>query len=235
LASAIVAFTANGSTNVVTVQLQPEELGRVQISVSSDASGRSTVVVSAERPDTLNLLQRDQPALSQALDQAGIPSAGRSVTFQLSNTASTANGGAANAANADAGHGAATATSFSAGQTSTDPSAANPGGNAPGPSTVSTANPGSMSATADNALAAANGAGGGSGFHTSQQGNPTHLTTAQNGANSGTNGGSSGGNGGARGGGQAPPSTLEDTNDVSAATMDQLLPPWLSSGLNILA
>jgi hypothetical protein len=45
--------------------------------------------VTAERPQTLDLLVRDQAGLGRALDQAGVPAEGRAVTFHLSATPGT--------------------------------------------------------------------------------------------------------------------------------------------------
>ena len=68
-------------TQSVTVRLQPAELGQVQIRVDRTAEGAAHVGITADRPETLQLLQRDLPRLEQALDQAGILSSGRSVSF----------------------------------------------------------------------------------------------------------------------------------------------------------
>ena len=67
----------------VTIRLQPVELGDVQIRVDRTADGPDHVEITTERPETLQLLQRDQPRLEQALDQAGLFSTGRTVSFQL--------------------------------------------------------------------------------------------------------------------------------------------------------
>jgi hypothetical protein len=74
--------TADG-TQSVTVRLQPPELGQVQIRVGQAMDGTARVDITTEKTETLQLLQRDQPRLDQALDLAGVPSAGRSVTFQV--------------------------------------------------------------------------------------------------------------------------------------------------------
>jgi hypothetical protein len=68
----------------LTMRLQPPELGQVQIRIDSptlDAPAR--VAITVERPETLTLLLRDQPQLQRALDQAGVPSEGRSITFHV--------------------------------------------------------------------------------------------------------------------------------------------------------
>jgi flagellar hook-length control protein FliK len=68
----------------LTMRLQPPELGQVQIRIDRptlDAPAR--VAITVERPETLTLLLRDQPQLQRALDQAGVPAEGRSVTFHV--------------------------------------------------------------------------------------------------------------------------------------------------------
>ncbi len=69
-------------TQSITIRLQPEELGQVQIRIDRTNDGTAHVGIIAERPETLQLLQRDQPRLEQALDQAGVSSSGRTVSFQ---------------------------------------------------------------------------------------------------------------------------------------------------------
>ena len=72
--------STNGSQEM-TVRLQPNELGKVQIRISRALSGITQIEIMAERPSTLLTLQRDQPQLHRASDEAGIPAAGRAVTF----------------------------------------------------------------------------------------------------------------------------------------------------------
>jgi hypothetical protein len=55
----------------------------VQIRIDRSVDGATRVDITAERPETLQLLQRDQPRLEQVLDQAGVPASGRSVCFQV--------------------------------------------------------------------------------------------------------------------------------------------------------
>ena len=85
LAPALVAIVrgAGQAAAHLTVTLAPAELGRVQVSLHQTADGGTRMVLSAERPQTLQLLQRDQQQLHQALDQAGLPAAGRRLDFQL--------------------------------------------------------------------------------------------------------------------------------------------------------
>ncbi len=65
------------------VRLDPAELGQVQVGITRPANGPTRVELMAERPDTLLLLMRDQPALHRALDLAGVPAEGRTLHFQI--------------------------------------------------------------------------------------------------------------------------------------------------------
>ena len=82
-ASALVSFGGSQGTHHVTVQLNPLELGRLQIRIDQPNDGAARVTLTAERPQTLDLLVHDQGELQRALDQAGVPAEGRSVTFHL--------------------------------------------------------------------------------------------------------------------------------------------------------
>ena len=77
------AAGAAGSSGAVTVTLDPVELGRVEISVRTERDARARIQVTAERPETLLLLLRDQASLDRALAQAGIGAEGRTLSFDL--------------------------------------------------------------------------------------------------------------------------------------------------------
>jgi hypothetical protein len=70
-------------TQRVTIRLRPVELGQVEIRIQHEANARTQVHVLVERPETLALLRRDQAALEQALDQAGITAESRAVLLEL--------------------------------------------------------------------------------------------------------------------------------------------------------
>jgi flagellar hook-length control protein FliK len=74
---------AIGGAGRITVTLEPGELGRVEISVERTADAPQVLIL-AERPETLALLQRDQRELDHALTQAGLQAEGRGVSFGLS-------------------------------------------------------------------------------------------------------------------------------------------------------
>ncbi len=84
LAPALIQLAqAEGGTSRLTVRLDPEELGQVEVRIERTQAQAPRVRISAERPATLMLLLNDQPRLERMLDQAGLPSAGRSVSFHL--------------------------------------------------------------------------------------------------------------------------------------------------------
>lgn len=72
-----------GGTQRLTIRLDPPELGTVQIRVEHAANAPMQVEINVQRPETLTLLMRDQPHLQHALDQAGVPAEGRTLSFQL--------------------------------------------------------------------------------------------------------------------------------------------------------
>jgi flagellar hook-length control protein FliK len=65
-------------------QLKPAHLGRVDIRMELGHDGRIQAVIAADRPDTLQLLQRDARVLQQALQDAGFRPDGGSLSFDLS-------------------------------------------------------------------------------------------------------------------------------------------------------
>ncbi|MBL6076620.1 flagellar hook-length control protein FliK [Belnapia sp. T18] len=69
----------------LTVALEPESLGRVEIRIERGADGEAASVrVLAERPETLALLQRDARELDRTLAQAGVVVASGGMQFGLS-------------------------------------------------------------------------------------------------------------------------------------------------------
>jgi len=74
---------ANAGPEILSIKLDPIELGKVEIRIERTGDGPARVDLVAERPETLQRLLHDQPQLQQMLDQAGIPAAGRSLHFSL--------------------------------------------------------------------------------------------------------------------------------------------------------
>lgn len=79
---------ANGSDRI-NIQLKPAELGRVDIRLDVAPDGRVSAVVSVERQDTLELLQRDARTLQTTLQDAGLKTGSDSLSFELRQQAST--------------------------------------------------------------------------------------------------------------------------------------------------
>ncbi len=87
------AKTTDG-TQQMTLRLLPGDLGMVQVRIERDPSGLTRVDISAANPGTLDALRAGQPQLHRTLDEAGVASAGRSVTFHAIHPADPASGGA---------------------------------------------------------------------------------------------------------------------------------------------
>ncbi len=68
----------------LSIRLDPAELGRVDVKLEIGHDGRAIALVAAERPETLELLQRDARALERALQQAGLETDAGSLSFSLS-------------------------------------------------------------------------------------------------------------------------------------------------------
>lgn len=83
LGPAFLAAASPAGPSRVVVRLDPAELGLVQVGITRQPSGPARIELMAERPETLQLLMRDQPALHRALDLAGVPAEGRTLHFQL--------------------------------------------------------------------------------------------------------------------------------------------------------
>jgi flagellar hook-length control protein FliK len=82
LAVAITSRAQAGS-NQFDIRLDPPELGRIDVRLDVDGSGQVTTHVTAERADTLQLLQSQQPQIENALQQAGLKTADNGLQFTL--------------------------------------------------------------------------------------------------------------------------------------------------------
>jgi flagellar hook-length control protein FliK len=70
------------------IRLDPPELGRVEVRLSIDATGKASAHLSADQPQTLDLLQKDAPALTRALREAGLNVSQDGLNFSLRHQAS---------------------------------------------------------------------------------------------------------------------------------------------------
>lgn len=67
----------------IKIQLKPAELGRVEIKLDVMQDGRVAATIMADRPETLEMLQRDSRGLQQALQDAGLKSGASNLSFNL--------------------------------------------------------------------------------------------------------------------------------------------------------
>lgn len=82
-----VAFTVktalrDGSSKIH-IQLDPQELGKLDIELHVSAGGKTGVVITADQKNTLELLQKDMRGLEQALADAGLKADSGSLSFNL--------------------------------------------------------------------------------------------------------------------------------------------------------
>jgi flagellar hook-length control protein FliK len=67
----------------INIKLHPAELGRIEVKLENASDGTLRAVISAERPETLDLLQRDARGLERALQEAGVKTDSGSLNFNL--------------------------------------------------------------------------------------------------------------------------------------------------------
>ncbi len=67
----------------INIKLHPAELGRIEVKLESGNDGIIRASISAERSDTLDLLQRDVRGLERALQDAGVKTDSGSLSFNL--------------------------------------------------------------------------------------------------------------------------------------------------------
>jgi flagellar hook-length control protein FliK len=72
----------NGDSKI-NIRLHPEELGRLEIKLNVDMSGKTVVSITADNKSTLDLLQRDARGLERALADAGLKTDAGSLSFNL--------------------------------------------------------------------------------------------------------------------------------------------------------
>jgi len=74
---------AVGGLDRIKIQLNPSELGKVEVRLEFGSDGGVRGIVTVEKPETLHLLQRDARQLEQALQDAGFNTDGESLEFQM--------------------------------------------------------------------------------------------------------------------------------------------------------
>ncbi|MCC7305722.1 MAG: flagellar hook-length control protein FliK [Alphaproteobacteria bacterium] len=83
VAATIQKAANDGENRNILLQLEPPELGRVEVRMSFGKDKTVKAVVLAERGETLGMLQRDAHVLERALIDAGLDSSNNSLSFEL--------------------------------------------------------------------------------------------------------------------------------------------------------
>lgn len=89
----------------IAIQLKPQDLGRIDVKMELGGDGQVRASVLVEKPETLELLQRDARGLERALADAGLKTGGDGLQFSL-----RGEGGAGHGARGDGADGAASRT-----------------------------------------------------------------------------------------------------------------------------
>lgn len=67
----------------IRIQLHPAELGQIDVRLKLGTDGAARAIVQVDRPETLDLLQRDARGLERALQDAGLKTDSNSLSFSL--------------------------------------------------------------------------------------------------------------------------------------------------------
>lgn len=83
LAASIKKMAGSGDTKNIRIQLDPPELGRVEIKMAFNKDKTVKAILTAEKPETFMMMQRDAQILERALQEAGIDTDGSELSFEL--------------------------------------------------------------------------------------------------------------------------------------------------------
>jgi flagellar hook-length control protein FliK len=72
-----------GKNDHMVINLKPIELGSVEVRLDFGTDGKVQASIMAERPETLEMLQKDQRTLERALNDAGLQTDPGSLSFNL--------------------------------------------------------------------------------------------------------------------------------------------------------
>jgi flagellar hook-length control protein FliK len=78
-----IAAKSLGGAKQFDIRLDPPELGRVEVRLSIDAAGKASAHLTADQPQTLDLLQKDASTLTRALRDAGLNVNQNGLNFSL--------------------------------------------------------------------------------------------------------------------------------------------------------
>ncbi len=80
---AMLSVASGAAGPVLTLHLNPGELGAIRVTLERDTGGGAGVTLAVERPETLRLLRNDMAHLHAALDMAGVSQAGRTLSLHI--------------------------------------------------------------------------------------------------------------------------------------------------------
>lgn len=81
---ATIAIKALEGSNQFQIRLDPEDLGRIDVSLEIKTDGSIRAAIAADNPDALQLIVREARSLEQAFDQAGFRRDDQALSFSLS-------------------------------------------------------------------------------------------------------------------------------------------------------
>jgi flagellar hook-length control protein FliK len=84
LAVTIAAKSVEGAKQF-DIRLDPPELGRVDVRLSVDSTGKAQAHLTVEKPQTLDMLQRDSGSLQRSLKESGVDLSNNGLQFSLKN------------------------------------------------------------------------------------------------------------------------------------------------------
>lgn len=82
IAATMQKMGADGQNRSITLQLDPPELGRVEVKMNFDKDKSIKAVLTVEKPETFHMLQRDAHALERAMSDIGLNAEG-GMSFEL--------------------------------------------------------------------------------------------------------------------------------------------------------
>jgi flagellar hook-length control protein FliK len=84
-----IAVSARSGKSRFEIRLDPADLGRIDVRIDVDRTGRVTSHLTVEKPETLSMLRHDAPQLQRALDDAGLKTGNGGLQFSLRDQSSS--------------------------------------------------------------------------------------------------------------------------------------------------
>ncbi|MBN2753137.1 MAG: flagellar hook-length control protein FliK, partial [Rhodospirillaceae bacterium] len=80
----------------INIRLRPNELGRIEVKLNVANDGTVRAMITADRPETLDVLRRDAAGMEKALQDAGLKTGQDSLSFSLRDQSGQNGQGSAN-------------------------------------------------------------------------------------------------------------------------------------------